>query len=81
MIYILLIIALILTLILFFNKVFLKLEPYVKVKVYIGFVMAICTYSIISNIIAGEKFSNIYLLFSVVMLFLSAVLFFTIKKK
>lgn len=82
MIYPVIIIGLILAvLIYFYKKVFINLENFIKVKTFFGFIITLSLYAIILTIIKQYNDFEIYLLFEMIILFLSATLFFTIKKK
>lgn len=82
MIYPVIIIGLILAvLIYFYKKVFINLENFVKVKTFFGFIFTLSLYAIILTIIKRYNDFEIYLLFEMIILFFSATLFFTIKKK
>lgn len=82
MIYPIIIIGLILAVLLYFyKKVFINLENFIKVKTFFGFIITLSLYVIILTIIKQYNDFEIYLLFEMIILFLSATLFFTIKKK
>lgn len=68
-------------LIYFYKKVFINLENFIKVKTFFGFIITLSLYAIILTIIKQYNDFEIYLLFEMIILFLSATLFFTIKKK
>lgn len=72
----------ILTIIIYAYKTFFtKLEQYQKTKVFFGFIFTLCLYSTIITIIKQELYFELNLLLEMIGLFLSATLFFTLKKK
>lgn len=64
-----------------YKTFFIGLEQYQKIKVFFGFIFTLCLYSAIMTIIKQEPYFELNLLLEIIGLFLSATLFFTLKKK